>query len=164
VKQVFLALATAIIALLSAAQSQPTTTEPLPIYEKLRSAHKLPKWAETACFFDGMHDQLFFVIGADGGRWNVSRIGGIRLRHYSDGVVDGSEIHLKLDHTAETGPSKYFFSEPYKAREGARHAWQLVIDWDTNRFRLMSISVNMGKSLFDESGHCMEVNSPLTRR
>jgi hypothetical protein len=140
-------------------QSQPTATDDKPIYDKLRSSHKLPKWAESACFYDGMHDQIFFVMGSDGGHWSPGRLGGVRLRQYENGL-NKPEIHLRIDHSAETGASKYFFSDPYQPRGYRGWArWQLVIDWDTNRFFLKSVSVNTGKNLFDESGRCMEVQS-----
>ena len=139
-----------------AAQDQTTAPEELPIYEKLRDSHKLPKWAETACFLDGMHDEVFFVFGSDGGRWDQSRLGGVRLRYYDNGVAK-PEIHLKLDRKA-AGPSKYFLSDPYKPLQVAGWAqWQLMIDWDTNRFTWKSVSVNTGKNLFDESGRCIEI-------
>lgn len=142
------------LALSAAAQDQPSSTEKLPFYEKLRSSHKLPKWAETACFWDGMHDQFFFVMRSTG-RWNLGRIGGPRLRLYDNGVVD-SETHLKLERSADTGSSKYFLSELYRHEEGWAR-WRLVVDGDTNRFTLKSVSVNTGRILFDSGGHCMDI-------
>lgn len=144
-------------ALATAAQDQPTATEELSIFEKLRSSHKLPKWAETACFWDGMHDQFFFVMGSSG-RWNLRRIGGVRLRLYDYGLVE-SETHLKLDRTADTGSSKYFLGDQYPHETG-RARWELVLDVNTNRFVLKSVSVNTRRTLFNESGHCIEVKSP----
>lgn len=146
------------IALATAAQDQPTATEELPIYENLRSSHKLPKWAETACFWDGMHDQFFFIMSSGGGRWSLRRIGGVRLRLYDYGMVE-SETHLKLDRSADTGSSKYFLGDSYPNEVG-RARWQLVVDGHRNRFVLKSVSVNTGKTLFYESGHCIEVKSP----
>lgn len=148
------------LALMAAAQDQPSSTEELPLYEKLRSSHKLPKWAETACFWDGMHDQFFFVMGS-GSRWNLGRIGGPRLRLYDNGMVE-SDTHLKLERSTDTGSSKYFLSEPYRHEAGWAR-WRLAIDSDTNRFTLKSVSVNTGRILFDNSGHCLDIKFPLNR-